>query len=168
MRHDWSLACSQQWAGASTHQSVSTTRQYILQEYETNDSSLIDTNTDLAKLVHEAEPLGPVERANLLYESDALEAAHQSAAAQGESAPPAADDSIDLHYVCFVKSDDNKLWELDGRRKGPLERGTLSADEDVLSDKALQLGVRSFLKREEEAGGGELRFSLIVLAPSLD
>jgi ubiquitin carboxyl-terminal hydrolase L3 len=168
MRHDWPLARSQQRLCASTHQSVLTTRQHSFQGHETNDRPSIAADTDLAKLVHEAEPLGPVERANLLYESDALEAAHQSAAAQGESAAPAADDSIDLHYVCFVKSDDNKLWELDGRRKGPLERGTLSADEDVLSDKALQLGVRSFLKREEEAGGGELRFSLIVLAPTLD
>jgi len=57
---------------------------------------------------------------------------------------------------------------MDGRRKGPLDRGELSADEDVLSEKALDLGVRSFLKREAEAGGRELRFSLIVLAESLD
>jgi ubiquitin carboxyl-terminal hydrolase L3 len=70
--------------------------------------------------------------------------------------------------VCFVKSQNNNLWELDGRRKGPLNRGLLSPDEDVLSEKALQLGVRSFLKRESEAGGGDLRFSLIVLAESLD
>lgn len=57
---------------------------------------------------------------------------------------------------------------MDGRRKGPLERGVLGADEDVLSEKALNLGVRSFLKREQEAGGGDLRFSLIALAPSFD
>ena len=75
---------------------------------------------------------------------------------------------MELHYVCFVKNDDGHLWELDGRRKGPLDRGSLGAEDDVLSPKALDLGVRSFLKREAEAGGGELRFSLIVLAPSLD
>jgi len=57
---------------------------------------------------------------------------------------------------------------MDGRRKGPLDRGQLSTDEDVLSQRALDLGVRSFLKREESAGGGELRFSLIALAQSLD
>lgn len=57
---------------------------------------------------------------------------------------------------------------MDGRRKGPLDRGQLGEGEDVLSEKALDLGVRSFLKREEEAGGGELRFSLMVLAESLD
>lgn len=73
---------------------------------------------------------------------------------------------MDLHYVCFIKSDKNHLWELDGRRKGPLNRGALASEEDLLSDKALDLGVRSFLKREAEAGGGELRFSLITLAES--
>lgn len=75
---------------------------------------------------------------------------------------------MDLHYVCFVKSKNNNLWELDGRRKGPLNRGQLSADEDVLSEAALDLGVRSFLKREAAAGRGDLRFSLITLAESFD
>jgi ubiquitin carboxyl-terminal hydrolase L3 len=67
-----------------------------------------------------------------------------------------------------VKDEKNNLWEMDGRRKGPLNRGILGPEEDVLSEKALSLGVREFMKREEEAGGGELRFSLITLAPNLD
>jgi len=128
----------------------------------------IQPNSDLAKLVQDAIPLNPQARADLLYESEALESAHQSAAGGGDTSAPDAEDNVDLHYVCFVKSQDNNLWELDGRRKGPLNRGKLSADEDVLSDKALDLGVRSFLKRESEAGGGDLRFSLITLAESLD
>ena len=122
----------------------------------------------MAKLLNDAIPLKPIERADLLYESEALESAHRDAASGGDTAAPAAEDNIDLHYVCFVKSAKNELWELDGRRKGPLNRGQLSPDEDVLSEKALNLGVRSFLNREAQAGGGELRFSLITLAESLD
>jgi len=67
-----------------------------------------------------------------------------------------------------VKDDRNHLWEMDGRRKGPLDRGQLGEGEDVLSEKALDLGVRRFLQREKEGGGGDLRFSLITLAPSMD
>lgn len=71
--------------------------------------------------------------------------------------------------MCFVKSSpQNNLWELDGRRKGPLNRGTLADDEDVLSERALDIGVRGFLAREQEAGAGELRFSLVALGPSLE
>jgi ubiquitin carboxyl-terminal hydrolase L3 len=128
----------------------------------------LEPDSNLAKLIKDAIPLKPVERAELLYESEALESAHQAAASGGDTAAPAADSDVDLHYVCFVKSEKNHLWELDGRRKGPLNRGELAPDEDVLSDKALELGVRSFLKREAEAGGGELRFSLITLAQSLE
>lgn len=127
-----------------------------------------EPGSGLSKLLNDAISLKPVERANLLYESQALESAHQTAAAGGDTSAPSADEKVDLHYVCFVKSEKHHLWEMDGRRKGPLDRGLLAPDEDVLSDKALDLGVRSFLKREAVAGGGDLRFSLIVLAESLD
>ncbi|KAI9821730.1 MAG: ubiquitinyl hydrolase 1 [Pycnora praestabilis] len=128
----------------------------------------IEPSSNLSALLEAATPLQPAARADLLYDSQALESAHQSAASQGHTTVPGAEDDIDLHYVCFIKSKDNNLWELDGSRKGPLNRGPLGLEEDVLSDKALDMGVKSFLKREEAVGGGELRFSLIALGPSVD
>ena len=123
--------------------------------------------SDLQKLVSDATPLAPAERADLLYNSQALESATKDAGTQGQSTVPDAEDNVDLHYVCFVKDEKNNLWEMDGRRKGPINRGQLG-DEDVLSEKALDLGPRPFFKREAESGGGEMRFSLVTLAPSLD
>lgn len=128
----------------------------------------VDPKSSLGTLLQDAIPLKPVDRANLLYESQRIESATLEAGSKGDTVAPGTEDSVDLHYVCFVKSDDNHLWELDGRRKGPLNRGQLDASEDVLSDKALNIGVRSFLNREKSAGGGDLRFSLLTLAPSLD
>ena len=128
----------------------------------------IQPGSDLQKLLKEAIPMKPLERADLLYNSHALESAHQSAASKGDSTAPEAEASVDLHFVAFVKSEKGELWELDGRRKGPLMRGKLGAEEDVLSEKGQQLGVRAFLNREEEAGGGELRFSVVMLGPSMD
>lgn len=127
---------------------------------------MIEQDSDLYKLITDATPLRPLERADLLYNSKALENAHAGAASQGQSEAPDANDDIDLHYVCFVKDEKNNLWEMDGRRKGPLSRGQLGEDEDVLSEKALDLGPRKFIKREIATSGGELRFSLITLAPS--
>ena len=125
-------------------------------------------NSDLQKLLQQAIPLKPTERAELLYQSDALESAHASAAKKGDSTAPDAEAAIDLHFVAFVKSQNGDLWELDGRRKGPISRGKLGQEEDVLSEKGQELGVQAFLKREEAAGGGELRFSVVMLGPSMD
>lgn len=121
--------------------------------------------SDLEGLLREAEPRDPVQRADLLYESKALESAHADAAKLGDTAAPEAEDNVDLHFVAFVKGGDGKLWELDGRRKGPLERGQLADDEDALSEKALRLGVRRFLDVEKAGGNPDLRFSLVSLGP---
>lgn len=130
--------------------------------------AMVQSGTELDKLVEKAVTLKPAARATLLEDTPALETAHQEAAATGDTAAPSADDSVDLHYVCFVRGSNDHLWEMDGRRKGPLDRGELAADDDVLSPSALEKGVRAFLKREEAAGGGELRFSLIALGTSFD
>jgi ubiquitin carboxyl-terminal hydrolase L3 len=97
-----------------------------------------------------------------------LESAHAAAATAGDTSAPAADDSVDLHFVCFVKASDGHLWELDGRRKGPLDRGQIPQDGDVLSEEALTLGPRAFIRREANSGGQDLRFSLIALVPSFE
>lgn len=124
--------------------------------------------SDLEKLLAEAEPLDPLKRADLLYESKALESAHADAAKLGDTQAPEAEDNVDLHFVAFVKGSDGRLWELDGRRKGPLERGVLGEDEDALSEKALDLGARRFLKTEAAGGNPDLRFSLVSLGPVFD
>ncbi|KAL4927373.1 ubiquitin carboxyl-terminal hydrolase [Aspergillus undulatus] len=124
--------------------------------------------SDLENLLKEAEGLEPIQRADLLYESKALESAHADAAKLGDTKAPGADDDVDLHFVAFVKGGDGKLWELDGRRRGPLERGILGPDEDALSERALQLGVRRFLDVESKGGNPDSRFSLVSLGSVFD
>ena len=99
----------------------------------------------------------------MVESSNSLESAHQSAAIEGSSEVPDAEADVDLHYICFVKSSkNNHLYELDGGRKGPLDRGELGPDDDVLSEKALEV-VKSFIERER---GENLNFSMVALAPS--
>ncbi|KAL4874127.1 hypothetical protein BDV12DRAFT_2562 [Aspergillus spectabilis] len=124
--------------------------------------------SDLELLLKDAEGLGPNERADLLYESKALESAHADAARLGDTKAPGAEDDVDLHFVAFVKGDDGRLWELDGRRRGPLERGVLGEGEDALSERALELGVRRFLDVEAKGGNPDLRFSLVSLGGVFD
>lgn len=136
-----------------------------LKPWTNSPCNTADAGSDLAHLLREALPLKPKDRARLLYESAALESAHRAAAIGGDTVAPQADADVDLHYVCFIKSSSNRLWEMDGSRKGPLDRGQLDEEDDMLSEKALTLGVRAFLKREGES---ELRFSLIALCPRFD
>ncbi|KAI0432756.1 putative ubiquitin carboxyl-terminal hydrolase [Xylaria sp. FL1042] len=124
----------------------------------------IEQDTPLSTLLAQSIPLPPPERSALLEKTPALATAHHEAASQGQTTAPDAQDDVDLHYVCFVKTDDGILWELDGRRRGPIARGKLAADEDVLSEKALLWGPLKFLER----GGGDMRFSCVALAGSVD
>ncbi|PTB36401.1 hypothetical protein M441DRAFT_151148 [Trichoderma asperellum CBS 433.97] len=124
----------------------------------------ITEGSTLDDIVKRSTPLHPAERAIVIEQTPALAEAHKAAATEGDTPAPDAQDDVDLHYVCFVKGKDGNLWELDGRRKGPINRGPLNNEEDVLSDKGLNLGVLKFLERE----GGDLRFSAVALAGTLD
>lgn len=128
----------------------------------------IKPGSDLDRLLQQAVPLPPAERAEVLYHSKELEEAHMAAAFMGDTKAPRSEEPNGNHYICFVKGDDGHLWELNGGMKGPLDRGMLSEDEDMLSERALQLGVRTLMKEAQEGQEGELDFSMVAMAPSLD
>lgn len=116
-------------------------------------------------MLREAIPLDPRARADLIETTESLQTAHQAAAVEGSSAVPNAEDDVDLHYICFVKSKVNDhLYQLDGSRKGPLDRGPLGPEDDVFSPKALE-AIQEFIDRER---GDNVNFGLVALAPSMD
>lgn len=121
----------------------------------------------LDEIVNVAGPLSSEKRAELIYDSAALESAHAAAAVVGDSSVPGVEEDVELHYVAFVRGEGGRFWELDGRRRGPILRGVLNGDGegiegDVLCEKALEWGPKAFIKREEDAGE-DLRFSLVAL-----
>lgn len=118
----------------------------------------------VSRIREQAIPLGMEDRAKLLYDSKEFEEAHQSVAELGDTIPPSMEDGDRLghHFVAFVK-ESGRLWELEGGRKGPLDRGALADDEDVLSEKAIEMGLGRVVELEKQ-GGGDLRFSCIALA----
>ena len=125
----------------------------------------------LDTLLRESIPLKMAARANVLYTSAALEAAHEEAAKLGDTIAPSAEegDHLGQHFVAFVKGRDGHLWELEGARKGPLDRGVLGEGEDALSERAVRAGLGRVIEEEGKRGaGGDLRFSCIALAPKVD
>jgi ubiquitin carboxyl-terminal hydrolase L3 len=121
----------------------------------------------LAKLLETAKTMNTAERAELLENSDELDSAHTSFSQQGQSRAPSAEESVETHYVALVKHVNPKtgkemIYELDGRRLGPVERQELPEGEDLLGPTALKI-VEEFMQREMESGKQE--FSLCALAP---
>lgn len=123
--------------------------------------------SDFEKIRRDAIPLKMAERAQMLYDSQPFETAHASVANMGDTAAPTPEigHHVGHHFVSFVKADDGHLWELEGSRKGPINRGFLAEDEDVLSPKALELGLKRVIKLVQGAGIDNLRFSCTALAP---
>ncbi|KAL1800999.1 hypothetical protein ACET3X_001341 [Alternaria dauci] len=126
----------------------------------------IRPSSTLAKIRDDALPRPIWERAKVLEDSDEFEMAHADAAKLGDTEAPVALEEYHLgqHFVAFVKAKDGHLWELEGGRMGPLDRGRLNEDEDVLSPAALEKGIGRMMRIESEKGG-DLRFSAIALAP---
>lgn len=126
-------------------------------------ADFVQPDSDLAAIRSRAIPLQMTERADMLYNSVPFELAHRSVEEVGDTLPMPASEHVGQHFVAFVKAE-GKLWELEGSRKGPLERGSLADDEDVLSLRALEMGLKRIMRVESDAGGEDLRFSCIALA----
>ncbi|KAH7389840.1 hypothetical protein BKA66DRAFT_459908 [Pyrenochaeta sp. MPI-SDFR-AT-0127] len=126
-------------------------------------------SSEIARIRDDALPKSMLERAKVLEDSNEFERLHAEAVKLGDtSAPtPTSDAHTGQHFVAFVKAKDGHLWELEGSRKGPLDRGALKEDEDVLSPVALEKGLGRLMRIESEKGG-DLRFSAIALASSLE
>ncbi|KAL8836465.1 MAG: hypothetical protein Q9170_002898 [Blastenia crenularia] len=129
-------------------------------------SQLIEPGSELANFLKKAVPLGMDERARLLNETESMYQASEAVAQKGDTEPlKPGEDSIH-HFVALVKGLDGNLWELEGARKGPLNRGSLEENEDALSERALELGIRRLVDIQRRAGG-DFPFSCIALAPTV-
>ncbi|KAK0288630.1 hypothetical protein LTR91_007912 [Friedmanniomyces endolithicus] len=119
----------------------------------------ITPGSTLDKLLREATPLEPLPRAEVLYNSDELEKAHMAVALKGDSVAPLAAEPNGYHFISFVQGKDGRLYELEGSWDGPIDRGVMGSGEDVMGEKALDAGIRRFVKAAE----GNMEMSMIAL-----
>ncbi|MCJ1309069.1 hypothetical protein MMC25_002724 [Agyrium rufum] len=126
-------------------------------------AEMIAPGSELASFLEEATPLGMETRAQLLKESEIMYEASEAVAIKGDTNPFEVDIPGAGHFVALVKGRDGHLWELEGSRKGPLDRGALGEGKDALSERALQLGLKRLIDIQRD-GEGDLRFSCIALA----
>ncbi|KAF2013977.1 ubiquitin C-terminal hydrolase L3 [Aaosphaeria arxii CBS 175.79] len=123
----------------------------------------INSGSILSNLLDAGIPLKPFERAMVLEDSKQLASAYESVARKGDSiAPENPEDEVNFHYICFVKSSKTgNLFQMNGDLNGPIDLGPMKAEDDVLSEKCLQV-IHNMVKDNDSNIG----FSLMALTSS--
>lgn len=100
----------------------------------TSASKTLSASSPFAELLKDALPLNANDRAAYLQTSKSLSKAHTTAAASGQTVAPPAETKVDLHFISFIReSKTQQLFELDGRRVGPVNREVkVPRQEDLL------------------------------------
>uniref|UniRef100_A0ABI7ZR84 Ubiquitin carboxyl-terminal hydrolase n=3 Tax=Felidae TaxID=9681 RepID=A0ABI7ZR84_FELCA len=106
----------------------------------------------LKQFLSETEKLSPEDRAKCFEKNEAIQAAHDAVAQEGQCR---VDDKVNFHFILF-NNVDGHLYELDGRMPFPVNHGT-SSEDSLLQDAAKVC--REFTEREQ----GEVRFSAVAL-----
>ncbi|KAL1834769.1 hypothetical protein ACET3Z_004420 [Daucus carota] len=88
-------------------------------------------NSYLDKFYKSTANMDPMERAVYLENDREMEVAHRAAATAGETK---ASDDVYSHFICFTCVN-GQLYELDGRRAGPISHGA-SSPSSLLQDAA--------------------------------
>jgi len=101
----------------------------------------------------------PEEIAEKLEASDDICASHDDAAREGQTSAPDRDDSVDYHFVAFVRVGD-ELYELDGRKQAPIPMGK-TTKEDFMKDAAK--ACQEYMRRDPE----NINFTVLALTAKM-
>ena len=126
-----------------------------------NNTSNIELNDGPLKTFLTATKLmSPEERASKLESDDDICSSHDDAAREGQTSAPNRDDKVDYHFIAFVQVDGH-LYELDGRKSGPINKGK-SSQETFLDDAAR--ACKEYMSRDPE----NINFTMVALTSKMD
>lgn len=120
------------------------------------DSMVFNDGSALKKFLDDTAGLSVDDRSQLFKENQAIKAAHNDIAAQGQCRPEA--DKVNFHFIAFANVN-GQLYEFDGKMDGAVNHGA-TKDDTFVTDAAKVC--RGFMDREE----GEVRFSAVALCQS--
>jgi ubiquitin carboxyl-terminal hydrolase L3 len=123
------------------------------------DAVKLEEGSTLADFIQTTAGMTAEARGEELEKFNRISSAHEEVASEGQTAPPSADDHLVTHFVAFVHKDGG-LYELDGRRVGPINHGA-TTPETLLKDAAV------ICKQRMERDPTEYRFTVMALTTGL-
>jgi len=120
------------------------------------DTIKLEENKHFSKFLANTLDKDPNEKAVILEEDQAMGAVHEESAQEGQTEAPSRDERVNTHFIAFVCKDGG-LYELDGRKSGPVYHG--KAGPDTLLEDAIEV-VRKFMARDPD----NLNFTVMALA----
>lgn len=102
-----------------------------------------------------AKSLNPDERGESFANDESIKEIHHNFAQSGQTKAPSIEEVANFHFCCFVNVD-NKIYELDGRRKLPIFKGHTS-ENSFLEDTA------KCIKHMISQCPSDLQFSMMAL-----
>ncbi|KAF2358385.1 Peptidase C12 ubiquitin carboxyl-terminal hydrolase [Trinorchestia longiramus] len=121
-----------------------------------NNKSISYDDGPLKDFLEKTASMDPEARGHELEANEGLAAIHESCASDGQTAAPNREDHLDTHFIAFVNVD-NTLYELDGRKKFPINHGSTSEETFIIDGANI---LRSFMERDPK----ESRFAVLALA----
>lgn len=84
---------------------------------------------------------------------------------KGQTDAPEADDDVQFHFVTYIRGTDGQIYELDGRRNGPVPLGSSSLESHILTDSTVADRVQYYINHTNEEDKD--KFAVMAIAPSL-
>lgn len=127
----------------------------------------ITAHLSVSRLIEATKDKLVAETARHVEELESLIKLDENYGTQGQTEAPAAGSPVELHFITFIKGSDGHLYELDGRRAGPVDLGPCTAENNhLLADDKVAQKVQFYMDNTDDANKNN--FAIMALGPSLD
>ncbi len=122
------------------------------------DKVILKPNSPLAEFFEKTKTMTADERAITLLNDTQIHQAHEETAEQGQT-EMVDGDRVGYHYIAYIQSKSNKLYELNGSTRGPQAKFIRE-----LNKESFYAHVTREIKEKVNELDGDIRFNLIGLA----